>query len=97
MKVAEFIEAVNNGKFNSLWEVEDEIENCPKAVATGLDPDNHRWYIVSTNVYECEDGFVGVTGCSMLKSEMMSWKDAMVETFASEYEAVQTITYKPKK
>lgn len=97
MKVAEFIEAVNNGNFCSLWQVEDEIENCPKKVASGLDFDEYRWYSITTNVYECEDGFVGVRGCSQLKSEMMDYSDACVETFASEYEAVQAITYKPKK
>lgn len=97
MKVQEFIKAVNDGKFYSLCEVEDEIKNCPKKVASGLDFDEHRWYSITTDVYECEDGFVGARGCSQLKSEMMDWSDACVETFASEYEAIQTITYRPKK
>lgn len=97
MKVQEFIEAVNNGKFHSLWEVGDEIENCPKIVASGLDFDEHRWYSITTDVYECEDGFVGVRGCSQLKSEMMDWYDAGEETYAEEYEPVQVTTYRPKQ
>lgn len=97
MKVAEFIEAVNNGKFCSLWQVEDEIENCPKEVAYRLDMEEHRWYSIFTNVYECEDGYVGVRGCGQLKSEMMDYSDAFVKTYAEEYEAVQTITYRPKQ
>lgn len=99
MQVQELIDFINEAHFPSLWEADDEIQakfGKQKKVASGLNFDEHRWYSISTDVYQCEDGYVGVTGCSQLKSEMMSWSDADVITRAEEYEAVQTVTYKRK-
>lgn len=96
MKVWEFIDKVNDLKAYAIWQVEDEIDDRPKLVAEGLDFDEHRWYSTSVSVYECEDGFVGVWGCSQLKSETMDWEDAGVICKASEYVEKQTVTYVPK-
>lgn len=100
MKVAELIEAINGQGLCSLWEVQDIYsrgDNAPKRVAEGLSLDEHRWYSTAVNVYECEDGYVGVYGAYQSFSEMQSWEDLGVFCEASEYEPVQTITYKPKE
>lgn len=100
MKVAEFIEAINSKGMCSLWEVHDTYgygDNAPKRVAEGLSLDEHRWYSTAVNVYECEDGYVGVFGAYQSFSEMQNWEDLDVTCEASEYEPVQTTTYKPKK
>lgn len=99
MKVQELIGFINEAAFSSLWEADDEIQakfGKQVKVAIGLNFDEYRWYSMTTDVYQCEDGYVGVTGCSQLKSEMMSWSDAYAITRAEEYEAVQTVTYKRK-
>lgn len=100
MKVQELITFVNEGGFPSLWDADEVIDKKfgkQKKVASGLNFDEYRWYSITTDVYQCEDGFVGVTGCSQLKSETMCWSDADVITYAKEYEAVQTVTYKRKQ
>lgn len=99
MIVKELIGCVSKNTFYSLCDAEETIrrEFGPlKKVAEGLDFDEHRWYSISTTVYQCEDGYVGITGPSQLKSEMMSWEDTYEIVTAAEYEAVPTLTYKRK-
>lgn len=43
-----------------------------------------------------EDGFVGITGSSDLKSETMSWSDCDYMCIAEEYESVYKLIYQPK-
>lgn len=62
MKVAEVIEKANNAKYRSLFDFEEDFSL--EIVASGLYVDKRRWYETSTEVYKCEDGFVGVTGIS---------------------------------
>lgn len=99
MKVQELIDFIGENSFHSLWEAEEAIEykfGTFTKVADGLDFNEHRWYSISTDVYQCENGYVGVTAPSQLKSEMMTWEDTFSTATASEYEAVQTVTYKCK-
>lgn len=94
-KVQEVIDKVTEGKFYSIWEAEDLVlELGVQKVADNLDMDDRRWYQFSTNVYKCEDGFVGVRGVSVLKSEMMSYEDCYKVSEAFECKEVQTVTYK---
>lgn len=98
MKVQEVIDLVNNGEFASLCYAEDKLPKDVKKVENNLDQERYRWFVVSTSVYECEDGFVGITGPSLLLSESMTWSDVDYGgCYAEEYEEVQTITYKPKE
>lgn len=100
MKVQELIDFIGENTFYSLYDAEDAIKGkfgSFTKVESDLDFDEHRWYSITTDVYQCEDGYVGVTGCSQLKSEMMSWEDANEIASASEYEVVQTVTYRRKK
>ena len=96
MTVTEFIMAVNNSKepFYSLDEVYDYAFD--KKVAT-IDFDKHSGYDITTDVYRCEDGFVGVTGLNEIFCDGLYPSDLRINCEASEYEEVQVISYKPKK
>lgn len=98
MKVKELIEFVNNyeNPFIALDDVEDAVDEKTKKVET-IDVDKHRHYSIATDVYQCEDGFVGVTGLYEIFSECSMRSDFDINCEASEYEAFQKVTYKPKK
>jgi len=95
MKVAEVIEKVTNTEYWSLYSFEKE--SSLEAVANGLYVDKHRWYEISTTVYKCEDGFVGVSGVSQLYSESTEYEDCCRECIAEEFEPKQITTYVPVK
>ena len=95
MKVAEVIEKVNSTKYWSLFDFEEDFDL--EIVASGLYVDKHRWYEISTTVYKCEDGFVGVSGVSQLYSESMDYESCFCECVAEEFKPVQTISYVPCK
>lgn len=95
MTVEEVIEKVNSTKYWSLYSFEEEFNL--EAVASGLYADEHRWYEVSTTVYKCEDGFVGVSGVSQLYSESMDYEDCYCECFAEEFEPFTIISYRRKQ
>ena len=96
MKVQEVISRVNNGDFNCIFDAEEALPIVAEEVANNLNIGEHRWHIITTSVYKCEDGFVGITGPSLLKSESMAWSDTDECWTAEEYEAVPSIIYKPK-
>ena len=95
MKVKELVEKVNNAKYRSLFDFEEDFNL--EIVASELYVDKHRWYETSTTVYECEDGFVGVSGISQMYSDYMGYGDCECECFAEEFEPKQVITYVPVK
>ena len=95
MKVKEAIELINNSdNCYSLWDAEDLLIGCK--LKNRQNYDSHRWYIMATDIYEVEDGYIGVSGVSELKSEMMDYSDTGEHCFAEEYQVIQTITYLPK-
>ena len=96
MKVQEVISRVNNEDFNCIFNVEEAIHREVEEVNNNININEKRWYIITTSVYKCEDGFVGITGPSSLKSESMTWSDTDEYCTAEEYEAVPSIIYKPK-
>ena len=99
MKVQELIDYVNSNGFYSLYEFEDSLTDRQlelKTVSEDIDVDRHRWYEISTTVYKVEDGYVGIRGISQIYSEYMSDKDCNYLCKASEYEEVQTISYRKK-
>ena len=97
MKKKELIDLINSECLYSIRKAEDIIPSEVPCVATDLELDRHRWYSTCVNVYACEDGYVAVLGLNQLYSEMMICSDCDCRCEASEYEEVQTITYKPKK
>lgn len=98
MKVAEVIELINNEDEVYCLSYAEEMlsKHGVEQVMYGLDPDKHRWYEISTDVYQCEDGFVGVTGLGTMFSDMMCPSDCDVHCSAEEYEPVQVVTYRRK-
>lgn len=98
MKVKETLEKINRGHFTSVWDVEEEVlDNTVEKVAGDLEKAPYRRFVVSTNVYKLEDGFIGIRGVTELKSEYMLWSDWHYLTVAFEYEEYTTISYRPKK
>ena len=97
MTVKELIDLINNANYYSIWEAEEHFGTGVYRVAANVYEDEHRWYVVSTNVYKCDDGYVGITGPSALNSESMVWSDCGYPCTAEEYEAFNTISYKPKE
>ena len=100
MKVQKLIDYVNSNGFYSMYDFEDSLtdrESELEIVSEDIDVDRHRWYEISTTVYKVEDGYVGIRGISQIYSEYMRDKDCDYLCKASEYEEVQTISYREKK
>ena len=96
MKVKELIELINNAKLYSLWDADELIHNDVNLVECYLNSHSHELYDLSTNIYKCDDGYVGVEGLFSLKSENMNYIDCGISCSASEFIAIPTITYKQK-
>lgn len=77
MKVQELIDLIYSNSYYNIYNAEELIGevNC---VAKNLNINEHRWYTVSTRVYKLEDGYVGITGPSQLKSESSIGKIVVV-------------------
>jgi hypothetical protein len=97
MKVQEAIEKINGEGFYSVFEAEEVLDRDAKLVKSNLGIDEHRWYTISTKVYQLEDGYIGITGVTSLKSEAMMFSDCDVITQAEEYKEFTTISYRRKK
>ena len=100
MKVQELINYVNSNIFYSIDEFEDSLIDRQlelKTISEDIETDRHRWYEVSTTIYKVEDGYVGVRGVTHLYSEDMTYSDCAYLCKASEYEEVQTISYRVKQ
>ena len=100
MKVQELIDYVNSNGFHSIYEFEDSLTKEQfkelKIIPESIDVDRHRWYEVSTTIYKVEDGYVGIRGVTHLYSEGITYIDCDYLCEASEYEEVQTISYRKK-
>lgn len=95
MNVKEAIELINNSdNCYSLYDAKKLLRGCK--FISRQNCDSNRWYIIATDIYEVDNGYIGVSGVSELKSEMMDYSDADEHCVAEEYKAVQTITYIPK-
>lgn len=97
MESKELIDFINNIEpMFSLHEIKwcDEID--AELIAEGLDLDQHRWYSIATNVYECIDGLVGVRGPYQSFSEHQDFSDIGIYCVAGEMIAVPSVTYEWK-
>lgn len=83
MKVQELIAFINEGRFPSLWEADEAIDEKFGRQTKVLR--RAQRYSIATDVYQCEDGYVGVTGCPQLISEVLQLLDANVITYAEEF------------
>jgi hypothetical protein len=98
LKFEEVMAKVNEGKFDSLWDVDEyfEYELKIKSLEEGLDIDKHRWYEVSTSVYPIGDRFLGVSGISQCYSESSGPEDCCHASEAFEMVEKKTVTYVKK-
>ena len=95
MKVKEAIELINNS--DNCYNLDDAFKlliDCK--FIKRQDYYNHRWDITAIDIYEVDNGYIGVKGIAELKSEMMDFSDCDEHYVAEEYKAVPTITYVPK-
>jgi hypothetical protein len=97
-KLQQIIEALKDKVFydKDEWQyyLPEELKGRYEQVATGINPDVHRWYITNTTVYEIEPGqFLGVDGVQTILSEVMSSEDCGAEVRIKEMKQVQSVTY----
>ena len=90
MKIKEAIELINNSdNYYSLLDAEDLLIGCK--FRKRQDYCIHKWYMMATDIYKVDDGYIGIKGVVGIKSEIINERCR-----AKEYEAIQTITYIPK-
>ena len=91
MKVKEAIELINNSdNCYSLYDAEGLLTKC-KLINRQDYNNSNKWYIMATDIYKAENGYIGVRGVLGIKSEIIN-----EHCRAEEYKAVPTITYIPK-
>lgn len=71
-----------------LWESFD-----PSLITYELDIEKHRWYELSTDVYEVDGKYFGVRGATQMYSESSNWSDLSVTWDVFEMKPVQITTY----
>ena len=92
----EFIKRINNNKYYSLWDVQDLFSaRSVMLVDHGLEYVSRGWYSITTDVYELEDGYVGVRGvnyCKYSAEKNFSYKsiDVLCEAFPMEQVIIKT-------
>lgn len=92
MKVKEFIEFINNGNFLALYVVSDKTaRNMVYSEMLNCYSETYKSY---TDIYKCEDGFVGVTG--IIPEDEYTPEDIGISCQAEEYVAIPSIKYVPK-
>ena len=76
--VADVIAIIEQGKFNNLLAVEDNLPIDVEVIVDAQRIDNHRWYSNAQMIVRCVDGYVGIWGAYQSFSEMQSWSDINV-------------------
>lgn len=95
MNVKEAIELINNSdNCYSLSDAENLLKGCK--FKNRQDYESCRWYTLATDIYEVDNGYIGVSGVSELEPEITDYSETDEHCFAEEYKAIQTITYVPK-
>lgn len=95
MTLENVIAKIKEKGFNSLWDADEYLEYDLgiKSIKSGLDIDKHRWYEITTDIYQIGDRFLGVRGLSQCYSEGSDAEDCCCTTEAFEMKAVETVTY----
>lgn len=104
MKVKEVIGIVNSNKevFVDLWNLTDkdvlednnielELSDCVMKLPGKV----HRWHTEATNIYKCDDGYVGITGFDYGHVDSVDPRDCFCYCHAEEFESKQITTYVP--
>jgi len=95
MTFEELLAKINEKKFSSLWGADEYMEyNLKiKTICEGLDIDKHRWYEITTSVYQIGDRFLGIRGISKCYSESSSPEDYCETSEAYEMKEIKKVTY----
>ena len=97
MTVKEAIELINNSdNCYSLYDAESLLTKCKLINRQDYNNNSNIWYIMATDIYKVENGYIGVRGVLGLKSATMNYPNPSEHCIAKEYKAVPTITYVPK-
>jgi len=97
MKVQEIIDLINKEPLYSLNDAKDAIGKKAKQVARqSTNAGNCMPYSTDIDIYQCDDGFVGVYGISHLFSKEETLEDMGVVCQASEYIKEVKVWYWPK-
>lgn len=79
-----------------MYEMVENVGDKANRVISDLNRKVCSGYAKATDVYSCDDGYVGVTGSVEKFDECAMWEDFFKACFAEEYEVVRTFTYVPK-
>lgn len=90
-----------SGELYTLDDFEELIENSTECsgvekIASELEIEIEDFYSCATDVYKCEDGYVGIHA-GLHIDELSNWDRVDPDITISEYEEVQVVSYKPKK
>lgn len=96
MKAKEIVEKINNSSFYSLQTALNEADLSRKnCVKLNYNFSRHKNFDIVTNIYECEEGFVAITGLTNDRAKI-GYKAYGIVAFAEEYMAVPSVMYVPK-
>lgn len=81
-------------------DVVDKYPGLKDPIAEGIDPDEHRWYTLTTSVYDVGGEYVGVRVVGTIKSESMDRESCyntleffpMKKVMAESFEAIKEPT-----
>ena len=89
------------GELYTLDDFEELIKNSTECsgvekIASELEIEIEDFYSCATDVYKCEDGYVGIHA-GLHIDKLSDWDRVDTDITISEYEEVQVVTYKPKE
>lgn len=97
MKTQEIIDLINNKPLYSLNDAKDVIgEKAKQVTRQRTNAGNCMPYSTDIDIYQCDDGFVGVYGISHLFTKEETLEDMGVVCQASEYIKEVKVWYWPK-
>lgn len=96
MKVKEVISAINNTDYYSLISAQRAAKLCKDdLVVENYNFSKHKNFDIATNIYKCEDGFVGISGLKNDRSKN-GFDQYNIAAWVEEYVEIPTVTYAPK-
>lgn len=99
MKVQEIITAIDGlqNKYIGLWELGHILPQLDGTFVCDIDETVLNALcspiMAKTTIYRCEDGFVGISGCSELLTSSQTVKDITCELRAARYYERTEVTY----
>lgn len=96
MKVKGVISVINNTDYYSLISAQRAAGLCKEdLIVENYNFSKHKNFDIATNIYKCEDGFVGISGLKNDHSKS-GFDQYNITTWVEEYVEIPTVTYAPK-